>query len=98
MEEKVQLIHPEGKHAVRMPVEKYELLRKAILKCLAGKDPVTHTELSELVHNYLKKNKLSFNGSVDWHMESVKLDLEARKLVTRTKVKGKQMFGLTKQK
>jgi hypothetical protein len=30
-----------------------------------------------------KRNKTLFEGSVEWHMEWVKLDLEARKVITR---------------
>ena len=95
MEEKIQLRHPAGKHAVRMDSDKYQLFRNAILKSLPEGKAVTHGELLKFVLHYLKKNKISFNGSVEWHMETVKLDLEANKLITRVKESGRQYFKLS---
>ena len=94
MSEKIQLLHPAGKHAVRMDIEKYKTIRAAILKCLPKKKAVTHGELLELVLEYFKNKKIKFNGSVEWYMEGVKLDLEANNLVVRFKEHGKQYFKL----
>ena len=96
MEEKIQLLHPTGKHNVRMDFEKYKAIRAAILKCLSKSKAVTHGELLELVLEYFKKKKIKFDGSVEWYMEGVKLDLEANHLVVRFKEHGKQYFKLPK--
>lgn len=37
----------------------------------------------QAVSNYFEKNKTRFEVSVEWYMESVKLDLEARGLIQR---------------
>jgi len=60
--------------------EKYETLKKAILSALRNKE-LTHTELFNQLNKSLK-NK--FPGNVSWYGETVKLDLEARKIVERT--------------
>lgn len=93
MEEKIQLKHPTGKHAVRMDRDKYELLRKAILKCLKNIS-LTHTEMCAVIRADFKTRNIKFEGSLEWYMESVKLDLEANKLVKRVKDKSILKFQL----
>lgn len=83
MESKIQLLHPEGKKAIRMDIEKYEMLKNILLKCLEPGDHLTHTQLLESVTENFKMSSKNFQGSVGWHMEWVKLDLEARKLIKR---------------
>jgi hypothetical protein len=83
MEDKIKLLHPGGKNAVKIDRKKYEILNKAILHCLAKKDALTHTEMFEAVKAYFEKNKIVFEGSVQWYMESVKLHLEATKAIQR---------------
>ena len=79
MDQKTELKHPEGKKAVSMDQGKYNLLKSAILECLKSKTGVTHKELQQSVINHFEKNNIKFEGSVPWHLELVKLDLEARK-------------------
>ena len=93
-EEKIQLLHPGGKKAVRMSTEKYETLRKAIIECLTKKGALTHTELLQSVNEYLLQKKIKFDGSVEWYMESVKLHLEANKLIHRLKSKSLLKFQI----
>ena len=93
MSEKIQLKHPEGKHAVKMERDKYDVMSKAILTCLKP-GTLTHKEMLAEVHSYFKKNKIKFSGSVEWYMESVKLDLEANKKVERVTESSKLKFRL----
>ena len=79
-EEKILTKHPLGKKGVNISKEKYETLKKAILGAL-GKKELTHTELFDRLNKNLK-NK--FTGSISWYAETVKLDLEARKIIERT--------------
>ena len=75
--EKVQLQHPEGKHAVQMQKSKYESVKQAIIESIEENGPTQFLDLIDLV-----KEKLpDFDGSTAWHFESVKLDLEARKVI-----------------
>ncbi len=80
MQEKIQLIHPQGKKLSKMELGKYELIKSAILKSL-DKEAHTHDELLKSVRLIIGEN---FEGSVAWHTESVKLDLEGRNIIART--------------
>jgi hypothetical protein len=95
MEQRIQLSHPAGKKAVTMGKSKYDIMKKAILKCLTKKGALSHTEMLSAINDDFKKTKITFEGSVEWHMESVKLDLEANKIIMRYKEKSKFKFKLT---
>jgi hypothetical protein len=85
MNQKIQLIHPEGKKAVSIAKEKYDLLSKAVLNSLKSNGKSTHEEILNSITEDFKKNKVKFEGSVNWYLEWVKLDLEARKEIKRVK-------------
>jgi hypothetical protein len=82
-EEKILTKHPLGKSGKNISKQKYETLKKAILSALRNKE-LTHTELFNQLNKSLK-NK--FAGNISWYGETVKLDLEARKIVQRTSAK-----------
>jgi hypothetical protein len=81
--EKIQLQHPAGKKAIRMDEDKYNALKKSLLNHLKTKGESSHDEIFKAVNADFKKNKTTFKGSVDWHLEWVKLDLEAKKEIVR---------------
>jgi hypothetical protein len=83
METRIQLKHPAGKKAVSMDRDKYNALKKALLDCLMTKGESTHAEILQAITADFKKNKTKFEGSLEWNMEWVKLDLEARKVIKR---------------
>ena len=83
METKIQLKHPQGKKPVNMSKEKYNLLKPALLKYLRTKGEATFGELSSAIEKDFKAKKQKFQGSLPWHLEWVKLDLEARKVIRR---------------
>ena len=82
-QEKILTKHPLGKRGVNISKEKYETLKKAILSALQKKE-LTHTELFDRLNKSLDGK---FSGSINWYAETVKLDLEARKIVQRTSSK-----------
>ncbi|HBK88483.1 MAG: hypothetical protein U0289_11210 [Cyclobacteriaceae bacterium] len=83
-EEKIQTLHPlPGKVNKRISVDKYNFIREHLLRVLAKK-PLTHTELMEALYQRVKDK---FEGGVQWYGETVKLDLEARKILARTQDK-----------
>ena len=84
MDKKIQLKHPSNKKAVSMNKLKYDPLKKAVLSFLKTHGESTHSEMLESITESFKKNKTVFEGSIEWHMEWVKLDLEARKEIKRT--------------
>jgi len=75
---KIKLKHPAGKKAISMDRDKYDILKKILLGFLRTKGESTYTEILQTVTEDFKKNKTRFEGSVSWHLEWVKLDLEAR--------------------
>ena len=83
MNQKIQLKHPAGKKAVSMDKVKYDTLKKAILQCLKINGELSHTEMLKTITEDFKKKKIKFEGSIEWHMEWVKLDLEAKKEITK---------------
>lgn len=79
-EEKILTKHPQGKSGKNISRETYDLVKQAILSALKGKE-FTHTELFRELNKTLKGK---FAGNISWYGETVKLDLEARKLIERT--------------
>lgn len=96
MDKKIQLKHPSNKKAVSMNKLKYDPLKKAVLSFLKTHGESTHSEMLESITESFKKNKTVFEGSIEWHMEWVKLDLEARKEIKRTADKSPIKFSLVK--
>lgn len=82
--EQIQTLHPlPGKTNKRIDLEKYEVIKEQILFIL-GQSELTHTALMEQLYANVKD---SFEGGVQWYGETVKLDLEARKIIERTGTK-----------
>jgi len=79
-EEKILTKHPLGKSGKNIDRQKYETLKTAILSALQNRE-LTHTELFDRLHRRLEGE---FPGNISWYAETVKLDLEARKIVERT--------------
>jgi len=94
MSEKIQLIHPAGKKAISMDQEKYDLLKKYILRRLASGIASTQSEILNFIKQELVIEKLKFQGSLEWHLEWVKLDLEARKEIRRIGDKSPQKYSI----
>jgi hypothetical protein len=82
-EERILTKHPLGKSGKNIDKQKYDTLKKAILSALQNKE-LTHAELFNQLNKSLRGK---FSGSISWYAETVKLDLEARKLVERTSSK-----------
>ena len=82
-EEKILTKHPLGKSGRNIDKQNYETLKKAILSALRNKE-LTHQELFDQLN---KKLEGKFSGNISWYGETVKLDLEARKIVERTSSK-----------
>lgn len=82
--EQIQTLHPiPGKTNKRIALDKYEVIKEQILAILSQSE-LTHTELMEQLYANVKD---TFEGGVQWYGETVKLDLEARKVIERTGTK-----------
>jgi hypothetical protein len=79
-EERILTKHPSGKSGRNITRQNYETLKKAILSALRNKQ-LTHKELFDQLNEKLKGK---FSGNISWYGETVKLDLEARKVIERT--------------
>jgi uncharacterized protein DUF6958 len=95
-EQKIQLIHPAGKKLPRIDKSKYDEMRRAILDALKN-EPLTHKEMHNMVLASFKKNKIKFEGAVEWYLEGVKLDLEAAKQIRRLNEKPPHQWALVKK-
>jgi hypothetical protein len=83
----IQTLHPQpGKTNKCIAVEKYNVIKENILSILKNAE-LTHTELMEQLYNNVKD---SVKGSVQWYGETVKLDLEARKIIELPRAKSER--------
>ncbi|MBD1367248.1 hypothetical protein IDJ77_25780 [Mucilaginibacter sp. ZT4R22] len=79
-----QTLHPDaGKTNKVISLEKYETIKAAILEVLKDGD-LSHTQLMEALYQRVNGH---FTGNAHWYGETVKLDLEARGLIQRSKSK-----------
>jgi hypothetical protein len=95
-ETRIQCLHPQGKHAPTMNADTYYLFEKAILESLKITNGLTFYQIVDNVKRYFKKNKINFNGSVDWFCISVKNHLEATGAIEVFTEKNKKMNTLKK--
>ncbi len=89
-EDKVLTLHPQGKKGRSIDRQKYDMTRQAILDCLEKTDMTQ----DELVRGVVERLENKFEGSKGWYMESVKLDLEARKVIERYKAKPRDRYRI----
>lgn len=90
VEKKILTKHPLGKSGRNISKAKYDAMRTALVAALRSRE-LTHAELMRAVAVRLKGR---FEANVSWYAETVKLDLEARKVVERTASKP-QRYRLT---
>lgn len=86
MGQKIQLKHPLGKKAVSMDKLKYDILKKAFLNQLKKR--------GKAIAEDFKSNNIKFEGSIQWHVEWVKLDLEAKKEILRVPKTSPQKYEI----
>lgn len=94
MQNKHQLIHPLGKSAPSINADKYILLKKEIQLFLSKQTLATFGQLTEAIKASLLTQKIPFEGSLTWHHEWVKLDMEARKQIIRKRNKSPHQYQL----
>ena len=94
---RVQLLHPEGKNALSISAENYELFEKAVMDVMTkAPSPITWTQIEKGVQDYLAKKKINFEGSPGWFAVSVKMHLEAMGVIESFTEKGKKLHRLIK--
>ena len=84
----------EGRDGVtNIPAWKFDTVREAILAICA--EETVFTDLFKLVPKRLTDDQLSKLGSVNWHVTTVKLELEVRGEISRVAGKGPQKLTRT---
>jgi hypothetical protein len=78
MEEKILTLHPQGKRGVNISMQKYDVMKTAIIETLTEFEALTFTELTQKISEKLTEG---FDGNIAWYVITVKLDLEARKIL-----------------
>jgi hypothetical protein len=78
--EMVRTKHPLGKSNKPVSKQNYELFKSAIVAVVQDRE-LTHTELVDRVARHLTGK---FDGNISWHTMTVKLDLEAQRIIERT--------------
>ena len=68
MEQKIQLKHPAGKKAVQMDKSKYDAISHSILTHLRNVGESTHSGILQAITEEINRSKMSFKGSIEWHM------------------------------
>jgi hypothetical protein len=92
MGDRIMTLHPDGKSGVNIDRVRYETIRAAILAAVGEAGEIGFTELIADVQHRLAGR---FAGSVPWYVTTVKLDLEARGLLERGMVGGRQVLRRT---
>ncbi|MBS4013332.1 MAG: hypothetical protein KGZ97_06175 [Bacteroidetes bacterium] len=92
-ETKIVTLHPSGKQGVNILLRRYEVIKNFILSTLKESSEISFYELTDLA---VKELSESFDGKVVWYMVTVKLDLEARKLIERIPKTSPHKLRLTK--
>lgn len=80
-EEKIMTLHPQGKQGVNIAKAKYDQVKAVVLQVIGSEQPISFTDMAELSKEILIDAK--FDGKPLWYITTVKLDLEARKLIER---------------
>lgn len=78
--ERIQTLHPQGKKGVNILRKRYDPIKDFILKTVEAHGEITYSEVNDLAVEQLQAD---FDGSVPWHVVTVKLDLEARGVIER---------------
>lgn len=93
-EKKILTLHPEGKRGVNIAVSKYEQISEFIMDVMRRQEEVT---FKELCAEAVEKLTNTFEGSVLWYLESVKLDLEANGVIERIPERTPQVLRIRKK-
>lgn len=79
-EEKILTLHPDGKKGTNISLEKYNVIKDAMLQMIHQAGEITYQDLSDELERNLQP---TFDGRVVWYVITVKLDLEARGIIER---------------
>ncbi|MCP4583554.1 MAG: hypothetical protein GY839_18245 [candidate division Zixibacteria bacterium] len=81
-----------SKTGVNISQVKYEIMKENILDAFKARQELSYSGLVNMINNWLAD---SFEGSIRWYVEVVKLDLEARKIIEKIPNTKPQMYRLS---
>jgi hypothetical protein len=96
VEKKIQLKHPDGKKAPSIATDTYDAICKSLIGCLTRKKKATYAAMVREVGADFKISKTKFRGSLQWYVEWVRLDLEAKGTLKKIPKTSPQQFTLSK--
>lgn len=95
-EQIIQLKHPQGKTAVSINKDKYDLLTTVTIQYLTERQEGTFSEILKSITQIFMDKKIIFDGVLNCYLEWVKLDLEARQIIAKFPKNSPQKYKLTK--
>jgi hypothetical protein len=93
---KTECLNPNTGGRMKIDSGIHELMSQAIRHALTPNKSLTYTQMVEGIHDFLKKKKISFEGSVEWYAVTVKNDMVSRGLIKINLEKGKKLHRLSK--
>ncbi len=79
-DERILTKHPGGKKGVNILLSRYEQIRDYIIGTIEQEGEITFSDLGDRAVEELSER---FDGKVLWYITTVKLDLEARRIIER---------------
>lgn len=79
-EERILTLHPQGKKGVNILKRRYDLIKDFIINTITEAGEISYADLDDKA---VAELTATFDGKVGWYVVSVKLDLEARKIIER---------------
>jgi hypothetical protein len=92
---KVECLNPNTGGSMNIDKEVYNLFSKAIYDTLKVGKAITYSQIVEGVKDCFKKQKIKFDGSVEWYTVTVKHDMHARGVLNVYTEKGKKLHSLS---
>jgi len=77
-EEKILLLHPQGKQSNSLPLVQYNQIKEAIVEVFLQRATATLEEITRMVS---QKEGETFEGDIPWYVEVVLPDLQAREYI-----------------
>ena len=90
----MECLNPNTGRRMLIDAATYELFSKAIYYTLMEEKQLTFTQMVEGVRDCFKKQKTSFDGSVEWYTVTVKNHLQAKGVMEAFPGKGKKLHRL----
>lgn len=91
---KVECLNPNTGGRMNIDKEIYDLFSKAIYQTVKKGKALTYSQIVEGIKDYFKKQKIKFDGSVEWYAVTVKHDMHARGILHVYTEKGRKLHSL----